>query len=187
MKNRREFISADLRLAVWAASGRVCAYCDQGLERDGSWHVEHVVPFSVGGKTEIANLVAACVTCNLIAKAGVYQSVLAKRAAIRRRRSLPPDAEPITRLAHICTQIPDGFVLEPERDATVLSIKNRRSDAATVPRFVTIAVRLTEDDAAPLTAEAKRRGVSVGEVLREIAQRHRLDAALEVLPGFQVA
>lgn len=40
-----------------------CAYCGRPL--DERRHLDHVVPLSMGGKTEPANLVASCASCNL--------------------------------------------------------------------------------------------------------------------------
>jgi len=45
-----------------------CRYCGRQLEKS-EIHIDHIVPYSLGGKTEIDNLAVACFTCN-IKKAG---------------------------------------------------------------------------------------------------------------------
>lgn len=40
-----------------------CRYC--GNKVDGIIHIDHVIPYSLGGRTEIENLVTACSGCNL--------------------------------------------------------------------------------------------------------------------------
>lgn len=40
-----------------------CAYCDEKL--NGNYHVDHVMPVSLGGSNGIGNLVPACPTCNV--------------------------------------------------------------------------------------------------------------------------
>lgn len=51
--------------AVFAASKGKCHYCGTELEIDGKWHIEHKFPRALFGGSEQANLVAACVPCNL--------------------------------------------------------------------------------------------------------------------------
>jgi 5-methylcytosine-specific restriction endonuclease McrA len=43
--------------------GYMCFYCSHPLE--GDYHVDHFVPVSRGGGSEIENLVASCPSCNL--------------------------------------------------------------------------------------------------------------------------
>jgi hypothetical protein len=53
------------RLVQERAQGR-CEYC--GLSQSGQealFHVDHVVPITAKGETEIANLALACVSCSL--------------------------------------------------------------------------------------------------------------------------
>ncbi|MCD3254360.1 HNH endonuclease [Clostridium botulinum] len=40
-----------------------CAYCGRELKRD-EITVDHVIPYSKGGKTDFTNLVIACKHCN---------------------------------------------------------------------------------------------------------------------------
>ena len=43
-----------------------CAYCGKPLEREGNWHIEHIVPASRGGKyIGMSNYLPACPSCNI--------------------------------------------------------------------------------------------------------------------------
>jgi hypothetical protein len=53
------------RRKVFDRSEGRCAYCRTPLMLDGQWHVEHQMPRALGGDDSAANLVAACVHCNL--------------------------------------------------------------------------------------------------------------------------
>ncbi|MGN6529323.1 MAG: HNH endonuclease [Burkholderiaceae bacterium] len=53
------------RREVFERSQGACHYCRTPLTLDGRWHVEHMVPQALGGEDTAANLVAACVPCNL--------------------------------------------------------------------------------------------------------------------------
>ena len=61
----REPIPAGLRFAVLRRDGFRCVYCGRGDSDNVKLHLDHLVPVARGGKTEIANLVAACQDCNL--------------------------------------------------------------------------------------------------------------------------
>ena len=43
--------------------GRICAYCEASL--NGSYHVDHMIPLSRGGRNDWTNLAIACENCNL--------------------------------------------------------------------------------------------------------------------------
>jgi len=57
---------SDLERLVKLRAGNRCEYCQmhQGLQ-GATFHVEHVIPQSRGGRTELANLAWACPGCNL--------------------------------------------------------------------------------------------------------------------------
>lgn len=52
-----------MRNVVLARDGNICYYCCEPVHRD-SITVDHVIPFSRGGKTVLSNLVVACKKCN---------------------------------------------------------------------------------------------------------------------------
>lgn len=60
------YIPAELRrLVIQRAAGR-CEYC--GLSQEGqeaTFHIDHVIPVTVGGQTVAGNLASACVSCSL--------------------------------------------------------------------------------------------------------------------------
>jgi len=52
--------------AVRERAGQRCEYCGMHQALQGAtFHVEHVIPKSRGGPTELHNLAWACVSCNL--------------------------------------------------------------------------------------------------------------------------
>lgn len=53
------------RAIVFAKNNGKCFYCDDQLEIDGEWHIEHKTPKSKGGSNDLENLVPACPSCNL--------------------------------------------------------------------------------------------------------------------------
>jgi 5-methylcytosine-specific restriction endonuclease McrA len=58
-----------------------CAYCRaslQGME----YHVDHILPVSVGGTNNVYNLALTCKRCNLLAGAKVFTNVGAKACYI---------------------------------------------------------------------------------------------------------
>jgi hypothetical protein len=61
-KNRAK-IASGLRWAVFERDRHTCKYCGRSSPAV-QLEVDHVVPESAGGKTEIGNLVTACVECN---------------------------------------------------------------------------------------------------------------------------
>ena len=62
MKQRRRFNDRE-RFALSLASSGVCARCGMPLEQ--GWHADHIVPYSLGGLTDVANGQALCPVCNL--------------------------------------------------------------------------------------------------------------------------
>ena len=52
-----------LSLAVYNRDGSRCRYCG---ETQRPFHVDHVIPKSKGGETNLSNLVIACARCNLV-------------------------------------------------------------------------------------------------------------------------
>ena len=63
--------------------GGCCAYCDMSLD-DKQYHIDHVIPLSVGGSNLITNLVISCPKCNLTAGSLVFTDFMAKREYLRK-------------------------------------------------------------------------------------------------------
>jgi len=59
---RRRAVDAFTRHSVFDRDGCVCRYC--GYD-EGPFHLDHVIPWSRGGKDTADNLVVACAACNL--------------------------------------------------------------------------------------------------------------------------
>lgn len=57
-------LSKGLRFEILARDGFRCRYCGVTAE-SATLHVDHVVPRSMGGRDDAANLVAACSDCNM--------------------------------------------------------------------------------------------------------------------------
>lgn len=65
------------------AAGR-CEYCRMHQSLQGAtFHVEHIVPRSLGGTSELANLAWACPSCNLHKSNRVDVVVSGARATVR--------------------------------------------------------------------------------------------------------
>ena len=60
----RKKISWRLGVAVWLKSGERCHYCGCRFSFVDDAEIDHVVPVSRGGTTELENLVLACASCN---------------------------------------------------------------------------------------------------------------------------
>ena len=52
-----------MRKALWHLSGGRCHYCRRELDPH-NWHADHKQPVALGGRTTLANGVAACPSCN---------------------------------------------------------------------------------------------------------------------------
>ncbi|HID51005.1 MAG TPA: HNH endonuclease [Anaerolineae bacterium] len=60
------YVPASLRRIVRERARFYCEYCqNQELVTGGVFHVEHIFPEKLGGKTESNNLAWSCVRCNL--------------------------------------------------------------------------------------------------------------------------
>jgi hypothetical protein len=55
-----------VRQAVISRAENRCEYCRLSqLSQEAAFHVDHIIPQSAGGPTEMDNLALACVTCSL--------------------------------------------------------------------------------------------------------------------------
>lgn len=70
LEKRKRFSSSD-RKTIWesAADDRAryhpCVQCHAELPFKSGWHVDHVIPWSLGGSNALWNLQALCKTCNI--------------------------------------------------------------------------------------------------------------------------
>lgn len=61
------YVPANLKQVALENSGRCCEYCRLHQDdSDISFHVEHIIAVSHGGKTEEDNLALSCPRCNLL-------------------------------------------------------------------------------------------------------------------------
>jgi len=63
-KRKRKAFSEQFRLQVIAKTGGYCYSCGEKFESPSEVWIEHIIPFSVGGSDEIANLLPGCRICN---------------------------------------------------------------------------------------------------------------------------
>lgn len=57
---------ADLVRRVFQRAEQRCEYCQMHQALQGAtFHIEHVIPYSLGGADDEANLAVACPSCNL--------------------------------------------------------------------------------------------------------------------------
>lgn len=61
--DRKRAIPRRVRAAVYERDGHKCSYC--GTE-EGPFQIDHVFPWSRGGRHELENLCVACVPCNAL-------------------------------------------------------------------------------------------------------------------------
>lgn len=67
-ENRRyqgsKWIRREKRLAIYLRDGLACVYCGLSVEDGTSLTLDHLTPFSSGGRHHAENLVTACFRCN---------------------------------------------------------------------------------------------------------------------------
>lgn len=61
--DRKRAIPRRLRSAVYERDGHKCSYC--GTE-SGPFQIDHIFPWSRGGRHQLENLCIACVSCNAL-------------------------------------------------------------------------------------------------------------------------
>lgn len=57
----RPWVPVAVQHEVWDRDGQVCAYCGN---EDGPFHLDHIFPWSRGGRHSSDNLTVACAACN---------------------------------------------------------------------------------------------------------------------------
>jgi hypothetical protein len=63
LDGQRNF-TQDQRVVIYHKFGKKCAICGTTVEQD-NFHVDHIIPFSKGGKTTVDNGQLSCPSCNL--------------------------------------------------------------------------------------------------------------------------
>jgi len=61
----RQKLTKAMRYEVLARDGYRCCICGRNASDDVKLHVDHIIPVSKGGKTEMSNLRTLCADCNL--------------------------------------------------------------------------------------------------------------------------
>jgi hypothetical protein len=77
LKDDQRLFSHEQRLAIYRRDGGICkiALKCQGEKCEwGSWAADHILPWSKGGKTTVANGQVGCVTCNSAKKDSIQGS-----------------------------------------------------------------------------------------------------------------
>jgi hypothetical protein len=66
-KRKRKKITPKIQLEVWKRDNFTCRACGRSLATHPGLNlqVDHIIPFSLGGSDEIANLQTLCMECNL--------------------------------------------------------------------------------------------------------------------------
>jgi 5-methylcytosine-specific restriction endonuclease McrA len=59
----RRLVSKKLRQALYLSTGGKCAIC--GVDLPDDWHADHVIPWSVTGRTNVHEMQPLCPPCNL--------------------------------------------------------------------------------------------------------------------------
>lgn len=57
----RPWVPLAIQREVWSRDGRSCAYCGA---TDGPFHLDHIMPWAMGGGHSAENLTVACAECN---------------------------------------------------------------------------------------------------------------------------
>jgi len=63
-RDKNRYASNELRLKILKRDKFKCRYCLETVLMNTA-HIDHVIPWSKGGKTTSDNLVASCNTCNI--------------------------------------------------------------------------------------------------------------------------
>lgn len=85
----RRWLYKHERIALWRDADKRCYHCGKKLASSSprSMHVDHLVPFSLGGSCDDDNLVASCPRCNL--RKGKREDFDPSEPRKRRRRRKP--------------------------------------------------------------------------------------------------
>lgn len=61
-KDSKRLFTGAIRQEIYTRDGGKCWYCGKDLE--GTYHIDHVYPHTLGGQTVEANGVLSCPSCN---------------------------------------------------------------------------------------------------------------------------
>jgi hypothetical protein len=81
----REAIPRHIREVVVRRDMNFCRYCGRRVK---SFHLDHVVPVSMGGSNDTSNLVVACSPCNLRKGASIWTPIELKVHIQRSKEAL---------------------------------------------------------------------------------------------------
>jgi len=65
LRIHRVALSGAARKALYVRDEGICRECRMTLDREGPWHIDHIVPVVAGGTNDDANLRLTCAPCNL--------------------------------------------------------------------------------------------------------------------------
>lgn len=65
VKEERSKLTPKIRYQVLKKYNYTCQYCGRTASDGVKLHVDHIIPVSRGGKTEMDNLTVACEECNI--------------------------------------------------------------------------------------------------------------------------
>lgn len=123
-----------LRRLVLKRAGERCEYCGLSqIGQEATFHIDHVVPRSAGGRTTEANLALACVSCSLRkeSRRSAVDPLTGRRVALfNPRRQHWPD--------HFRWQKTSVVPLTATGRATVAALKMNRP--------LIVAIRVEESD-----------------------------------------
>jgi hypothetical protein len=127
------YVPTSLRKLVIERAGERCEYC--GLSQEGqaaTFHIDHVVPLTVGGPTTADNLALACVSCSL------------RKAA--RQAATDPETGEQTPIYNPRTQLwPDHFRWGGVRVDGVTAVGRATVAALDMNRAMILAIRAEEE------------------------------------------
>lgn len=64
-RKNRQPLSQERKRDVWSMTGGRCFYCGRNTNPFSTFTVDHIVPVSRGGSSDLMNLVPCCRTCNI--------------------------------------------------------------------------------------------------------------------------
>lgn len=70
-KDKRRAFKGAIRATIYTRDGGACWYCEGQIKLSGA-HIDHVIPWSRGGRTTEQNGVLSCARCNTTKGARVW-------------------------------------------------------------------------------------------------------------------